>query len=120
MNEKNSEALRKSYPNLYQKLIQFECHDGWYHLIDDLSRKLEPLVEKLNKRIPEDEYKFYAVQVKQKFGGLRFYMSWDSDEIDDLIMPAQEHSYKICEFCGNPGKIKKTPWLYCVCENCKG
>jgi hypothetical protein len=41
-----------------------------------------------------------AVQVKEKFGGLRFYVHGGTDKHHALISFAEELSYKICEDCG--------------------
>ena len=60
------------------------------------------------------------VQIKEKFGGLRFYVeSWNL-ELCSAIVQAERLSTVTCEFCGKPGKIKNTGkgWLKCLCENC--
>ncbi len=51
----------------------FECGDGWYDLIYDLC-------EKINLLIGDKNIKVTAVQVKEKFGGLRFYYDLDAPE----------------------------------------
>lgn len=53
-------------------------------------------------------------QVKEKFGGLRFYYSPPVDEygdekwqeFDKLVSKAEHDSYSICEYSGNPGKLR--------------
>ena len=94
-----------------------ETGPGWYGLIYSLSEKLQRLIATL----PEDTRKEYkVVQVKQKFGGLRVYMHKYTDEIHKLIDEASELAYKICETCGQPGKLcgdwKKNEWLYTSCK----
>jgi len=51
----------------------FECGDGWYNLINELCETVTTLIS--NKNI-----KVVAVQVKEKFGGLRFYYDIKSPE----------------------------------------
>ena len=47
----------------------FECMDGWFLLLRNLSLGLEALI----LAMPEEERKpFRAAQVKEKFGTLRF------------------------------------------------
>ena len=59
-----------------------------------------------------------ASQVKEKFGGLRFYMTCGTDEIFNLIDEAEELSYKTCEECGKPGEEKDTGWIRTLCDYC--
>jgi hypothetical protein len=59
-----------------------------------------------------------ASQIKEKFGGLRFYMTCGTDEIFDLVEEAEELSYKICEECGKPGKERDGGWIHTHCDDC--
>lgn len=59
-----------------------------------------------------------AAQVKEKFGGLRFYMTHGNDEIFSLISEAESKSYKTCEECGEPGDQKDTGWVKTLCDSC--
>lgn len=62
-------------------------------------------------------------QVKEKFGGLRFYFSAPSvgfDKIYEVSMLAETESFKICEQCGEPGELRdRSGWVYTACERCK-
>jgi hypothetical protein len=55
-------------------------------------------------------------QVKQKFGGLRFYINEGSKEIFDKITEAENRSYEICEKCGKPGNPTKGGWITTLCD----
>jgi len=83
--------------------------DGWYDLIDKLSQVLEPLG-------------VVAVQVKQKFGGLRFYTNGaselDSDAVRTAIRMAEEQAIHTCELCGEPGELRGDGWLIVRCDKC--
>jgi len=60
-----------------------------------------------------------ATQVKEKFAGLRFYMTWETDEIDKIIGEYEEKSYTICETCGQPGKVRRDKaWIVTLCDKC--
>ena len=50
-------------------------------------------------------------QIKEKFGGLRFYTDEDLDDIED-------ESYTICEECGEPGKPRPGGWIKTRCDKC--
>lgn len=122
MKEIFEKQLFDDFPLLYDKSADmrtscmgfgFECGDGWYELLRELSEKLYPLVLEANKQ-PEGEYDFYpkASQVKEKFGELRYYMDCATDEMYDLINEYEDKSGKVCEVCGNPGDIDFTEKWY--------
>lgn len=116
MNKKNETKLLKDFPVLYAGRYKpmtetcmcwgFDVDDGWFDLIYKLSQnivKLDPTCE--------------AVQVKEKFGGLRFYVNATTSEVFDLINKAEKESYKICEVCGKSGKLRnELPWIQTLCE----
>jgi len=61
-----------------------------------------------------------ASQVKEKFGGLRFYMSCGTDEMFDLIDEADTASYKICEECASGDATQNdVGWIRTLCESCR-
>lgn len=85
----------------------FNCDSGWYDLLKELIDDLIALG--WNKQV---------CQVKEKFGGLRFYINDGSKEIFDRISKAETDSYKICEKCGKEGKLRNDiPWYLTLCEN---
>src|SRR5687768_12037651 len=115
MNEELTEKLVTKYPKLYKQNIYFECGDGWYDLIDKLSEKLE---EKIFVH-PDESIVTCCAQVKEKFGGLRFYMYFETDEMSDLINQAEDKSTSICELCGKPGTTRHiNRWYKTICQNC--
>lgn len=94
----------------------FECGDGWFQLLYDLSEKIEPLIQKYIDDNPEEEYHPCAGQVKEKFGTLRFYMTSYADDIEDLITEAETLSGTTCEQCGEPGRLRGEHWVYTACD----
>lgn len=62
---------------------------------------------------------FASIQVKEKFGGLRFY--WNSDEDDHpasgIIAAAEQISTGVCETCGAPGVLRKGSYLRTACDD---
>lgn len=57
-----------------------------------------------------------AVQVKEKFGGLRFYVQAATDEHYNYITFAESMSYRTCEECGAPGKTYTDGWHRTLCD----
>jgi hypothetical protein len=89
------------------------CGDGWYDIIDRLCARVELL-----------DPDAVLVQVKEKFGGLRFYLNATKNEqVWEEIGKAERSSMETCENCGKPaahGSDKETGWIWTVCsEECK-
>lgn len=100
--------------------LGFRCGVGWSELILELSIDIEKIVKKyqVEHRIVENQLP-YVVQVKEKFGGLNFYMSTQNDEISNLIHAAAQRSITICENCGKAGKTRNmSGWCFTECKLC--
>lgn len=67
-------------------------------------------MEEARKRIP------IASQVKEKFGGLRFYVNNANDEHYHYIYFAESMSYRTCEECGAPGQTYHMGWYRTLCD----
>lgn len=73
----------------------FEINKGWYGIVKDL---ISDLIE-----LGWDKQ---TCQVKEKFGGLRFYINAGNDKIYERIGEAENLSYKTCEETGLPGELR--------------
>lgn len=126
MNFENTIYLIEKYPKLYvghtrpisENLMSFgfECGDGWFKIIDKLSAK----IEEYNNTLADGDEHCIAIQVKEKFGSLRFYTMFTPEEIDKLIVEAEILSEKTCEECGEPSEIfEDYGWFRSLCEKCR-
>jgi len=67
--------------------------------------------------IPEICYQVVAVQIKEKFGGLRFYTNVSDDYVSGILAMAESMSYRVCEQCGSAGRMRGIGWLYTACDS---
>ena len=74
--------------------------------IDEAKAKMDEEAEK----IP------VAVQIKEKFGGLRFYVDRATEQHYDFISVAESMSYHTCEECGAPGQRYTDGWHQTLCD----
>ena len=75
-----------------------------------------PLIENLYQLCEEEGVDVF--QVKEKFGGLRFYTGGASESIDSAIIKAEQESFKICEICGKDGLLRDdNGWLSVRCDD---
>jgi len=82
--------------------------------IEDLPLWLQknPRLQNVPSFIPQ----VVADQVKEKYGGLRFYYTGGDDKISHFIEFAEYMSYHTCEVCGKPGKTYGGGWVRTLCE----
>jgi len=107
------DRLRKDFPKLFGATPTSICL-GWHSLIYSLSNDLYKIIEKL----PDGE-RYRVAQIKEKFGGLRYYMDCETPEMTRLIQKAEGRSYKICEWCGDPGyQETHNWWIKTLCKAC--
>jgi hypothetical protein len=102
-----------------------DISSGWYDLFHDLCVDIDKELDNLPYRISK---RFKALQIKEKFGGLRFYTSnfyysGDSEDVkkiqkkvDKLIADAENLTYETCETCGEPGRLRKKGWWVTLCD----
>ena len=101
----------------------FEHGDGWYQIIDSLCGNIQNHIDWQNENFAKG-YPHYekpvpqvvAVQVKEKFGTLRFYYNGGDDVIDGMVRMAESWSAVACEECGAPGTQNSQGWIKTLCE----
>ena len=99
------------------------CPIGWSELIRQLFRDIRNACT-INKSVLP-----VVIQIKSKFGGLRFYLDneydqWDKNslagiEVHRLINEAEIKSYTICEITGQPGSLYKKNYFYATLSETK-
>jgi hypothetical protein len=74
-------------------------------------------IDEAKVRLDEETLKVpVASQVKEKFGGLRFYVQAATDKHYNYISFAESMSYRTCEECGSPGKTYTDGWHRTMCD----
>ena len=133
MKEEFDKKLCEKYPKIFKNRngsMQETCMcwgfshgDGWYDIIDSLCASIQNHIN--NKRYQfremsqedfDEEHQVVAAQVKEKFGGLRFYVDGGDDWVYGAISMAESMSYRTCEVCGAPGKTRGTGWIRTTCD----
>ncbi len=106
------------YPKTLKGLSYFEINEGWKGLVEEITSKIETIN---NKYSPSSYVR--AAQVKQKFGGLRYYISIEDVEeqdvryVYDMIAEAEKRSFTICEYCGSPANTSRDrPYVETLCD----
>lgn len=121
MNKALEKKLIDEFPGFFKDIygdpmktcMAFGCEhgDGWFDLIYETCKKIKAL---------DKEGKFYFLQVKEKFGGLRLYCAGGSTEIYKITSEAEDESYKVCEHCGSREDVtSEGSWIVTLCKGCR-
>jgi hypothetical protein len=70
----------------------------------------------VKKVVPEQIEQVIAVQVKEKFGTLRFYVYGGDDTTHNYIALAEITSGVTCEICGKSGSSSSGGWIKTLCK----
>lgn len=111
--------MRQRFPVLYR-----DCYcgcsvgGGWNGIVSKASAALAALGP-VDTGDPVIDGRLAVIQVKEKFGGLRIYLNFDTEETDAIVKAAAEEAARTCEFCGNPGELyTKRGWFTTLCKEC--
>lgn len=101
------------YPSLSKEECLCSVGLGWSSLIEEIWSYLE-----------KNTLAFSVQQVKEKFGGLRFYFTYIADGdincISDHVDEICDRSTSICEDCGKPGNNAPVGgWWLTLCYDCR-
>ncbi len=80
-----------------------------------------PLVAAIYDFIEVHDQTVEVLQVKEKFGGLRFYVRESQNpQTREVISKAESASYTTCDRCGAPGSIHNSSgnWVKTRCARC--
>ena len=143
-NDQEREALAQlmhEFPRVFngEQPASSYLSPGWVALVRELLRDIDALIG--------DEQDFRILQLKEKFGTLRFYYQVDGRKTinADLFLPegtkriqippqdvderfvklrervakAEADSAHICERCGAPGVLEKAGWWKVRCAACR-
>ncbi len=120
--------LKETYPKMYDDVYcGVYIDEGWYHLIDMVSEIIhnhvkssnnarQYYIEKQYEKIPDEVEYPKVVQIKEKYGMLRFYADNTDKYMDGVIDMAEKMSCHICEVCGAKGELRTTGWWKTLCD----
>ena len=112
INMVETEHIRERFKHLVEN-VSFDCGKGWNSILYKLLENVE------NYNNMHSTNKITIDQIKEKFGGLRFYITGGDRRIDKLIMAAEEESMETCELCGAPGRRSSyRGWIATKCDSC--
>jgi len=124
--------LEEIYPRAMRNVYcGVSINEGWYHIVTLLVTHMHSHITwkrrqrakaLLEERAGEDVYVPEKVdhieihQIKEKFGGLRFYFEGGDDYCRGLEVMAETWANRTCEVCGETGKQRGGGWIRTLCD----
>jgi len=107
---------------VYEKTFKAYCIRIWNWLAKHLHVPYRWHCYGIDIMEPEQKIpQVVAVQVKEKFGGLRFYYYGGDEYIRGMVSLAESLSYRICEECGVMNELvnrNSVGWIQTTCPCC--
>jgi hypothetical protein len=110
--------LEAAYPKLFSRPFGgFACGEGWWPIIESLCQNIQHYLDWINKNHDAHPVveQVVVAQIKEKFGGLRFYYDGGDDKIRGMVTMAESWADHSCEECGAPGKSGGKGWIKTLC-----
>lgn len=106
------------YPQIFpaDRPVEFSIGEGWHHLVDILCSEVQAYCDRHKDKVEQ----VVATQVKEKFGGLRFYYMGGNEVTDGMISLVEMMSLAHCELCGNKAGPTRAihGWVVTRCDAC--
>jgi hypothetical protein len=109
--------MEETYPKMFAgKYGGFAVGKGWYPILETLCANIQ---SHINWRVKQgvNIAQVEVNQIKEKFGGLRFYYSGGDDEISGMVRMAEAWADIACEECGAAGKRRSGGWIRTLCDH---
>lgn len=124
-----TEEIITKYPKIFQdyvgnpgKVNWYGVPNGWLPVIDKLCGAIQNYIDNTTRYTNDGPVKpeqITCIQMKEKFGGLRFYANNTDDTIEGMITMAEYMCSNTCDECGSEEDMGVTSgWISVKCRTC--
>jgi len=111
-----AKRMEEAYPKMFSNTYGgFAVGAGWWPILETLCANIQQYLDWKNRE-SEVVPQVVVEQIKEKFGGLRFYYQGGDDQISGMVRMAEAWADKSCEDCGTPGKRRSGGWIRTLCD----
>jgi hypothetical protein len=112
-----AKQMEERFPKMFSgKYGGFACGEGWWPILEKLCSNIQHHIDWKNKQL-EVVPQVTVAQIKEKFGGLRFYYDGGDEYINGMVRMAEAWADASCEECGSPGKRRDGGWIKTLCDH---
>lgn len=114
--EQFAKSMEEKFPKMFAgKYGGFAVGKGWYPILEKLCANIQQHIDWRNRQT-EVVPQVVVEQIKEKFGGLRFYYQGGDDEVSGMVRMAEAWADVACEDCGGIGKRRSGGWVRTLCD----
>ena len=112
------EELLARYPRIFDTSkyhLDWSIPSTWIPTVDTLCSSIQAICD-------ENNFQITCIQMKEKYGALRFYTDYGNPQIDKLIFAAEKATTHICQKCGESSdSVHPTTsgWVQYLCNKCR-
>lgn len=115
--EEFEKRMVEAYPKMFAEPYGgFAVGPGWWPILESLCGQIQHHLDWKNKK-SEAVPQVTVDQIKEKFGGLRFYYSGGDAAINGMVSMAESWAAHSCETCGAPGERRDGGWIKTLCDH---
>lgn len=110
--------LKERFPNMFsQPYGGIAVGEGWWPIVESLCSRIQHYLNWINKNHEKHPVvpQVVVTQIKEKFGGFRFYYDGGDDKIQGMVSMAEAWADHSCEKCGSPGSSGGRGWIQTLC-----
>jgi hypothetical protein len=114
-----AKRMEERFPKMFAEPYGGFCvGEGWWPILETLCANIQSYTDWWNKNRETRPVVEQVVveQIKEKFGGLRFYYQGGDDKIQGMVIMAEAWAGHHCETCGAPGKSREGGWIKTLCD----
>lgn len=114
-----AEKMETRFPKMFAgQYGGFAVGAGWWPIIESLCANIQSHIDWWNTNRKERPVVEQVVveQIKEKFGGLRFYYQGGDDNVHGMVRMAEAWADHSCEECGAPGERRSGGWIRTLCD----
>ena len=108
--------MEETYPKMFTTPYGgFAVSQGWWPILEKLCANIQHHIDWKNREsqvVPQ----VVVAQIKEKFGGLRFYYGGGDAEISGMVRMAEAWADVACEECGAIGTRRSGGWIRTLCD----
>jgi hypothetical protein len=111
-----TKRMEEKYPKMFSEPYGGFCvGEGWWPILQALCSNIQHYLNWKNRQ-SEVVPQVVVAQIKEKFGGLRFYYDGGDEHVRGMVSMAESWASKTCETCGTPGKSREGGWIKTLCD----
>jgi hypothetical protein len=125
-----AQRMEQAYPKMFATPYGgFAVSQGWWPIIEALCANIQSHTDWRNTQrarlletneykhpVPDEVPQVEVHQIKEKFGGLRFYYGGGDEQIAGMVRMAEAWADTACEECGAIGKRRSGSWIRTLCD----